>query len=262
MTARGKGSGSFVWKQTLLVTVSAGNGVKAFGDNISNWPSHCNIKPLFVRANLAATGGPGIFQVKLYDGSNVECMATKPVLVNQNGRSSVRCTWPVSNDVLPQNWDKTGALAEIQHICAVKGSPAKLVGFLEISFRAYSFEIPSACPQLCEYPLVSSDPIAVTMSAIIPPLGIGGVADQLDSNTTSPCPPAGETAGKVEPGSSGIQHPVTFFCNECQEARPFRASLADLSLGSSDSSLDPLQEIESIAHPVVYRRSSMGHATN
>lgn len=153
MPRRSRRARTSAWSQDVLVTVSAGNGVKAAGKNFSNWPSNCVISPTMVSITLAANE-PAIFQAYIYDGENVQCGASAPVVVAGSRARTVNLNWPVSVDPLPPNWNQDRFLVEIQHICAKKTSSAVLIGTLRLSARVRSYEIPSSCPTfLGQFPL-------------------------------------------------------------------------------------------------------------
>lgn len=133
------------FSETVLTTVSASGTATLTGNNLSRLPSGVVFRPTHVRWDLAVKDGPALVQCALFSGGSTENTISRVFTLPTNGRININLSW-LTNEPLPDNWDRADKLAEIYHICYMKASTARVIGTLTIHGLYSTRAIPRVCP--------------------------------------------------------------------------------------------------------------------
>jgi hypothetical protein len=134
--------------ETFVLTVSAGKTNKLIGSAFTNWPSRCAVSPVFVRVKCTATESPGLFQVRVFDGSNLPLRSSRTLLVPLGSSRTVTVYWNGLDVVLPLSWQTANTLIDFTNLCVAKSSTSVVTGVVEVCYKWDSNQLPNTCPTL------------------------------------------------------------------------------------------------------------------
>lgn len=160
------------FSETVLTTVSAGGTATLVGDNLSRLPSGVVFRPTRVHWELAVKDGPALVQCALFSGGSTENTISRVFTLPANGKITINLSW-LTNEPLPDNWDRKDKLAEIYHICYAKASPARVIGTLTVHGLYSTRAIPRVCPTFLKvtYPEALAPAASIATDLVTHPSG-------------------------------------------------------------------------------------------
>lgn len=137
------GNGSY-YREASLFSSAPGTEIAIVGSALK-LPARI-LYPKSVTVEVMSEGGVGAFQLRLFDGANIECAVSKVHLVSPSNKLYVSLSWPASIDPYPLSWNRDDKMFSMSNVCMRKGSKANLVGVATVLVRYDNTEISNTCP--------------------------------------------------------------------------------------------------------------------